>query len=76
MTLPPHYIAPIIPNINNQEKLIVFTDVISVFVSIAHWKHYQSISGEILTYLKKKKIFLAQILTELEQFEDERIQFI
>ena len=76
MTLPPHYIAPIIPNINNQEKLIVFTDVISVFVSIAHWKHYQSISGKSLTYLKKQKIFLAQILTELEQFEDDRIQFI
>ena len=29
---------------------------------------FQSISGEILTHLKKNNIFLAQKLTELEHF--------
>ena len=36
---------------------------------LAPWKWYQSISGKTLTHLKKKKnIFLAQKLTELEHF--------
>ena len=36
---------------------------------LASWWCYQLISGEILTYLKKKNIFLAQKLTKLEQFQ-------
>ena len=39
-----------------------------VGAGIAPWKLYQSISGEILTHLKKKNIILAQKLAELEHF--------
>ena len=47
-----------------------FAGTIRIFASVAHWYHNQSIFGEILTCLKKRNIFLSQILTELERFEN------
>ena len=44
----------------------VWCRTMHVGAGLAPWEWYQSISGEILTHLKKKNIFLAQKLTELE----------
>ena len=46
-----------------------------VGAALAPWEWYQSISGEILTHLKKKNIVLAQKFTKLDHFEINYVTF-
>ena len=60
-----YFLAPVVNSITSYKQKL-FTRL-QMITTVAPWYWYQSISGEILTHLKKNS-FLAQKFTELEHF--------